>query len=79
MKFLSQEVALKNAVRAHGRCWIEIVERYFPNRTPIAARNKYVGTLQSDSRIPCYTAVTDVVLLSKDIIRLSGEKQGSRP
>ena len=26
----------------HGRKWTEIVERYFPTRTPIAARNRYV-------------------------------------
>lgn len=32
---------LRNAVRAHGRRWIELVERYFPNRTPIATRNRY--------------------------------------
>lgn len=35
-----QDVILRNAVRAHGRRWIEIVERYFPNRTPIATRNR---------------------------------------
>ncbi|KAF9888979.1 hypothetical protein FE257_008149 [Aspergillus nanangensis] len=27
--------------RAHGRRWTEIVERYFPDRTPIATRNRY--------------------------------------
>ncbi|KAG6354220.1 hypothetical protein INS49_004824 [Diaporthe citri] len=32
---------LKNAVLAHGRHWTEIVERYFCDRTPIAARSRY--------------------------------------
>lgn len=33
---------LRNAVRAHGRRWTEIVERYFGHRTPIATRNRYL-------------------------------------
>ena len=31
---------LKKAVRAHGRAWVEIVERYFPKRTPFCVRNR---------------------------------------
>lgn len=36
----TQDEMLKHAVRAHGRRWIEIVERYFPDRTPIATKNR---------------------------------------
>jgi hypothetical protein len=32
---------LRKAVQAHSRQWIEIVERYFPERTPIQAKNRY--------------------------------------
>ncbi|OCL02962.1 hypothetical protein AOQ84DRAFT_368788 [Glonium stellatum] len=37
-----EEEMLKRAVVAHGRKWIEIVERYFPDRTPIATRQRWV-------------------------------------
>lgn len=36
----AQDEILKNAVRAHGRKWIEVVERYFPDRTPIATMKR---------------------------------------
>lgn len=42
---------LRNAVQAHGRKWIEIVERYFPDRTPIATRSRYKQLLQHTKRI----------------------------
>lgn len=35
-----QDEMLKRAVLAHGRRWIEIVERYFPDRTPIGTKNR---------------------------------------
>ncbi|KAH7357208.1 hypothetical protein BKA65DRAFT_534915 [Rhexocercosporidium sp. MPI-PUGE-AT-0058] len=34
---------MENAVRAHGRKWTEIVERYFPERTPIGAKSRLFG------------------------------------
>ena len=37
---VAKDGALRNAVRAHGRAWIEIVERYFPERTPTCVRNR---------------------------------------
>ncbi|KAI1361959.1 Homeodomain-like protein [Xylaria arbuscula] len=37
---LFEDQMLQNAVQAHGRKWTEIVGRYFPDRTPIAARNR---------------------------------------
>lgn len=37
---LLEDQTLKEAVQLYGRKWTEIVERYFPNRTPIAAKNR---------------------------------------
>lgn len=37
---IAQDEILKNAVRAHGRKWIEVVERYLPDRTPIATMKR---------------------------------------
>lgn len=39
---LLEDSVLKEAVDTYGRKWTEIVERFFPNRTPISARNRYV-------------------------------------
>lgn len=33
---------MREAVEIYGRRWTEIVDRYFPNRTPIAAKNRFV-------------------------------------
>ncbi|KAJ5957959.1 uncharacterized protein N7479_005109 [Penicillium vulpinum] len=33
---------LRKAVYTHGRRWIEIVERYFPHRTPNTTRSRLV-------------------------------------
>ncbi|KAL8736134.1 MAG: hypothetical protein Q9181_002524 [Wetmoreana brouardii] len=49
---LADDVNLKNAVKAHGRRWTEIVERYLPDRTPIATRNRYNQCLRRDQRRP---------------------------
>ncbi|RMZ82562.1 hypothetical protein DV738_g1479, partial [Chaetothyriales sp. CBS 135597] len=38
---LLEDQVLKEAVQLYGRRWTEIVERYFPDRTPIAAKNRY--------------------------------------
>ncbi|KAJ5497968.1 hypothetical protein N7453_007019 [Penicillium expansum] len=35
-----QDDILRKAVYAHGRRWIEIVERYFPHRRPNATRSR---------------------------------------
>ena len=40
LKIDTQDDMLKHAVRAHGRAWVEIVERYFPERTPLCVRNR---------------------------------------
>ncbi|PQE19442.1 Transcriptional activator Myb protein [Rutstroemia sp. NJR-2017a BBW] len=37
---LLEDETLRLAVQMHGRKWTEIVERYFYNRTPIAAKNR---------------------------------------
>ncbi|KAK4212143.1 Homeodomain-like protein [Rhypophila decipiens] len=38
---LWEDNVLENAVRIYGRNWTEIVERFFPERTPISAKNRY--------------------------------------
>jgi len=38
---LLEDQTLLTAVQMHGRKWTEIVERYFYNKTPIAAKNRY--------------------------------------
>ncbi|KAK2750650.1 hypothetical protein FQN57_002721 [Myotisia sp. PD_48] len=38
---LLEDEILREAVQIYGRRWTEIVDRYFPNRTPIAAKNRY--------------------------------------
>ncbi|PVH94490.1 hypothetical protein DM02DRAFT_539343, partial [Periconia macrospinosa] len=37
---LLEDDMLRKAVQAHNRQWTEIVERYFPERTPISAKNR---------------------------------------
>ena len=44
---MAKDESLRNAVRAHGRAWIEITERYFPERTPTCVRNRL-------ARVPCH-------------------------
>lgn len=41
---LFEDELLAEAVEHYGRKWTEIVERYFPNRRPIAAKNRQVYT-----------------------------------
>lgn len=50
---VAKDEALRNAVRAHGRAWIEIVERYFPERTPTCGRNRLAW-------IPCHCWCLDL-------------------
>ncbi|CAN8102499.1 unnamed protein product [Discula destructiva] len=38
---LLEDSTLETAVQVYGRNWTEIVERFFHDRTPIAARNRY--------------------------------------
>ena len=38
---LLEDQVLREAVQTYGRRWTEIVERYFPNRTPIAAKKRF--------------------------------------
>lgn len=40
LKTETQDHMLEHAVRAHGRAWLEIVERYFPERTQLCVRNR---------------------------------------
>lgn len=37
---LREDAILNEAVQTYGKRWTEIVERYFPNRSPIAARQR---------------------------------------
>lgn len=46
---LLEDETLRNAVAMHGRKWTEIVERYFFNRTPLAAKNRYIQRFGDES------------------------------
>lgn len=37
---LHEDDILLKAVQLHGKSWIEIAERYFPDRTPLGVRNR---------------------------------------
>lgn len=41
-----EDEILKEAVETYGRKWTEIVERFFPTRTPISARNRFAQLLR---------------------------------
>ncbi|DAA78965.1 TPA_exp: Uncharacterized protein A8136_2750 [Trichophyton benhamiae CBS 112371] len=52
---LLEDEILREAVEIYGRRWTEIVDRYFPNRTPIAAKNRYTqrfGSNKTDGTVP---------------------------
>ncbi|KAK2867932.1 hypothetical protein FQN49_003331 [Arthroderma sp. PD_2] len=50
---LLEDEILREAVEIYGRRWTEIVDRYFPNRTPIAAKNRYTQRFGSNkSEVP---------------------------
>ncbi|KAI9863714.1 MAG: hypothetical protein M1813_003737 [Trichoglossum hirsutum] len=51
-----EDETLKQAVDVYGRRWTEIVERHFPNRTPIAAKNRYTQRFLRTTNSPQATA-----------------------